>query len=736
MSVILEQIAKADRRAAAINLAALVSDSRDKVPRQLADARQIDDRRQFLRQSLGDIEFADRTLERIIAGNELQDVNYLPRGAIAARAVARIEIRQPTGRTVGYGTGFLIAPNVLLTNHHVLPDRATASRSLAQFDYQCDVDGHLQPAVTFELLPDELFHADQSLDFAVVAVRDIAATGDRRLQEFGALPLVGRTGKVADGEWLTIVQHPGGERKQLCARENKLLKRTDDVLWYSTDTVGGSSGSPVFNNDWYVVALHHSGVPERRGDTILNIDGSPYDALLDPDGKNIKWQANEGIRVSRIVEHLARALPDHPQIRLVLAGTVEAARVSVPSSPITLPALAHPPQVLAATVPPSSAPSISSSRSAPMPQSGNPTARTLQVTLAIDEGGHVSVVDSGPRLESTRFTEASKKPPSTAKFDVPFDADYSRRLGFQADFLGTGHEVHLPSLSPALSKAASKLLDAQGKVTTHTVLHYHNYSLVMHAARRFAIYTAANVRADQRYNVGRPTDVWRTDPRIPIEHQVTDFYYKSNQFDRGHLTRREDLEFGKTLNDAFASAADTCHWTNCTPQHAKFNQNKELWQGIERYLLEGAIKTGKYHTQVFTGPILDEDDPVYERVPGIQYPVRFWKVVATVDRSDQLFATAYLLDQSDVIAQYGIEATEVPFGAYKTFQVRIDEIERLTGLHFTYGKKKAALTDLDPLATAAPRASRRGARLRESVEQASAPEGYVPLSDLGDIVLA
>jgi endonuclease G len=544
------------------------------------------------------------------------------------------------------------------------------------------------------------------------------------LSEFGVLPLVGRVGKVTEGEWLTIVQHPGGEVKQLCVRENKLLKRAENVLWYSTDTLGGSSGSPVYNNDWYVVALHHSGVPEMRGNTILNVDGSDYDPAVDPDGKNIKWIANEGIRVSRIVENLRNALPNHPLVKAVLtepaesAGRYDATADDHLRTPIT----------------------VSASSPKPDPRRTDmsiATTRTVNVTLQIDEAGNVAVVGGAHgAIESVVFTEASKPRSKAPKFDVPFDDDYSTRGGYKANFLGAGNEVDLPQLSPALKSVASHLLDANGKKTGNVVLDYHNYSLVMHAERRFAIYTAANVRADQRFEVGRPTDVWRTDPRIPIEHQVTDFYYKSNQFDRGHLTRREDLEFGKTLNDALASAADTCHWTNCTPQHSKFNQNKQLWQGIERHVLEGAIWTGQYNTQVFTGPIFDEDDPEYDRHPEIQYPVRFWKVVATLTKEQKLFATAYILDQSDVIAQFGIEATEVPFGAYKTFQVKIAEVERLTGLKFTSGKGKKSLRDVDPLASATPRPRRRSPRVEESVAIGSVPEGYVLLNDTSDIVVA
>ncbi|MFN7220647.1 MAG: DNA/RNA non-specific endonuclease [Burkholderiales bacterium] len=722
MGVILDQIAKAQARATEVDLATLVTTARTKVPRDLADAKQLGERRRFLMEQFADSEEANSVFERIIGGNEIQDVNFLGRGEIAARSIARIEIRSPSGRLEGYGTGFLIAPRVLLTNHHVLPDARAAERSIAQFDYERDVSGSLKPVAAFELAPADLFHSLEKLDFAVVAVKERSIDAARPIHEFGSLPLVGRVGKVAEGEWLTIIQHPGGELKQLCTRENKLLKRAQDVLWYSTDTLGGSSGSPVFNNDWYVVALHHSGVPKRRGDVILNVDGTDYDPRTDPEGRNIQWEANEGIRVSRIVEHLSAALPDHPLVKTVLAEGIDA--FSLAKRPSTSDIQANKPSTI-----------LQSTRSIAM-STPSVSPKRVTVTIAIDENGRAELVGSGQApLESFSFAEAARSSSARAKYDVPFNNDYSTRKGYRADFLGTGNEVNLPTLSPALKKAASKLLDADGKPTTDVVLDYHNYSLVMHAERRFAIYTAANVRADQRYEVSRPTDVWRTDPRIPIEHQVTDFYYKSNQLDRGHLTRREDLEFGKSLKEALASAADTCHWTNCTPQHSKFNQNKELWQGIERYLLEQSIWEGQYNTQVITGPILDEDDPVYERHPEIQYPVRFWKVVATLDGSGKLFATAYLLDQSDVIAQFGIEAT-APFGAYKTFQVPIAEIERLTGLQFTYGKGKKDLKDVDPLASATLRPRGRRTRLHESVAIGSFPEGYAPLSDVSDIIVA
>jgi endonuclease G len=233
--------------------------------------------------------------------------------------------------------------------------------------------------------------------------------------------------------------------------------------------------------------------------------------------------------------------------------------------------------------------------------------------------------------------------------------------------------------------------------------------------------------------MGRPPDVWRRDPRLLAEHQLEAFYYLHNQFDRGHLTRREDLEFGSTPKAALESAGDTCHWTNCTPQHAQFNQNKEVWQGIERYILETSIREGNFDAQIITGPIIDEGDPEYRKV---QYPVQFWKVVAAINSKGALFATAYIASQEQIIKEFGIEVTEVPFGAYKTFQTRISEVERLTGLTFVCGADdKNVLRNHDPLEQSGNKPKKKKPKATESMGGAALPPHYYEIGDLDDIYL-
>jgi endonuclease G len=747
------QVEKAEQRAAGVDLRGLVEETRGKTPAELAPPEEQARRRQFLVDSLGNAAMAQTFFERIINGNELQDVNYLARGARAARAVARVCIRQPSGRQVGYGTGFLIAPGVLITNHHVLPDISFGARSSAEFEYEYDLDGNQLGPVSFDLLPGQLFHSNAALDYTVVAVAARPENGAQDLAAYGFLPLVAATGKVNEGEWLTVIQHPDGHRKQVCVRENRFIKRTGDVLWYSTDTLPGSSGSPVFSNDWYVVALHHSGVPQRDSTgAIQTIDGAPYDQARDGE-ERVKWIANEGIRVSRIVETLQLALPAHPLLQAVYAATPANARLGTDSDPRGGTVLARGGRVpardapVADTSPPPAPRSIDAApvlavpagapagmlpshpsspvHNAPEKRMEMPRNLTVALTFAADGSISASRVGAGGNESLAMFERTASAQPDPP--DVPFDPDYSTRPGYDPKFLGGGFEVPLPKLLPLVKDHA---VPVDGN---DPELKYFNYSVVMHKERRFAIYSAANLSYDQRYEMRRPPDVWRYDTRIDRKYQVGESYYKSNKFDRGHLTRREDLEYGRTRRIAVASAADTCHFTNCTPQHSKFNQGKSLWQGIEMHILENAVENDAFNAQLFTGPVFDEGDPEYR---DIQYPLRYWKVVVAVNSAKKLFATAYILDQSEVIAQYGIEAVgEVPFAPYGTYQVKVQEVEALTGLKFTGGGK--SLSDFDPLEKAgAPRPRRRRSGFNESTASAPpAPPGYYPLDSLESIHL-
>jgi len=740
-----QAVEKARARAAGldVDLGALADCVRQSRPAALNDEADKRERRAFLGNLYSEDRLAKKAYERIIEGNELQGANYLARGALVARTVLRIVIRDPAGRLLGYGSGFLIGDDVLITNNHVLPDSGTAGSSQAEAFYEYGLLGEDLTVERFALEPQRLFYTSTDLDFTIVAVAPSAIGSGAELADIGWLPLIGTPGKAMEGEWLTIVQHPLGERKQLCVRENQLIKRDTDVLWYSTDTLAGSSGSSVHNNDWLVVALHHMGVPETKNGKWQTIEGRDYDPARDDETK-IKWIANEGIRVSRIVETLRtdNAIAAHPMVvRLLDVGIADiGTRLPVmfrdgKAPPAPLPDMRRP----GAQAGPLPQPSSTASTETDMAR------RTITLTLAIDDDGSVSIQNQGAAEAS--LMEAAAAAPKKDVIDAPVDPAKHwtpKTKGYDPAFLGEGKlVVNLPEVVEAKQDIAP-LKDAYGHVFTPAqraagVLDYINYSVVMNAKRRFAFFSAANVNGGMRPRVSGRTDNWLFDDRISTDHQLGGSYYKNDSFDRGHLTRREDLEWGETPEDAVRSANNTCTWTNCTPQHSIFNQDKDpdpavqLWQGLERYILEQTAAYNKFNIQTITGPIFGAGDPVFR---DIAYPLEFWKVVVAVDSAGELFATGYILSQKDVIAQFGLgeAAQAVPFGAYATYQRPISLIESATGLKFTSGgAQKVPLTQADPLGGKRPARAIRRPRVRTQ-EAFGAPQDDA-LQSFDDIVL-
>jgi hypothetical protein len=243
-------------------------------------------------------------LERVIGTSDLMGVAFLERGLSVSRTVARVWVDFSAGQPSGYGTGFMVSPRLLMTNNHVLPDAKIAAASKVEFNYQLGLDGNPTPTVLFGLLPGAFFLTDVELDYAVVAVDPTLRSGGKTaLPDFGFNPMLEEEGKAVTAQWVNIIQHPGGGYKQLALRENQLVDISEKYLTYRTDTAPGSSGSCVMNDRWEVVGLHHSGVPARnsRGD-ILATDGSVWTSAMGDD--KVKWVANEGIRISRIIASL------------------------------------------------------------------------------------------------------------------------------------------------------------------------------------------------------------------------------------------------------------------------------------------------------------------------------------------------------------------------------------------------------------------------------------------------
>jgi V8-like Glu-specific endopeptidase len=125
------------------------------------------------------------------------------------------------------------------------------------------------------------------------------------LSAFGFLPVTKEPATLSQGQAVSIIQHPNGRTKAIALRNNNITKVDGDLLMYTTDTLGGSSGSPIFNDAWDVAGLHHSGVPamDSKG-RILSIDGKVWQEWM---GDNkVNWIANEGIQMASIVKDIIK----------------------------------------------------------------------------------------------------------------------------------------------------------------------------------------------------------------------------------------------------------------------------------------------------------------------------------------------------------------------------------------------------------------------------------------------
>lgn len=248
--------------------------------------------------------------ERAVGTNDLLGLSYFWAGLRAARSVARISIAALPGDRGGDATGFMIAPNILLTNHHVFKTAEGTGRARAQFAYEADATGNERLTTWFSFKPGGFYFASEALDYYMIELDPATQKGPDGLASFGWLRLNKELGKTDYGQFLSIIQHPGGQPKQIAIRENQLLPFEDAELFltYRSDTFRGSSGSPVFNDYWDVVALHHSGKPAKdaQGHYIGHDDQPIVDRT--PQEHEIKWLANEGARTSFVVnDFLARA---------------------------------------------------------------------------------------------------------------------------------------------------------------------------------------------------------------------------------------------------------------------------------------------------------------------------------------------------------------------------------------------------------------------------------------------
>jgi hypothetical protein len=211
------------------------------------------------------------------------------------------------------GTGFLVGPDAVLTNYHVLEDvlngTVAAAKVTCRFDYKVLADGSRVEGTAVGLYVG-LHATDWKLDFSPYSAAERTRTPEdppptpdeldyalvRLARRFGDEPATPKGGARAPKRgWITlgstappfvpkmalmIAQHPDGKPLKLAVDTESVIAVNPNRtrVRYATSTEHGSSGSPVFDLEWNLVALHHLGDPAYDHPASYN-QGVPIDLV-------------------------------------------------------------------------------------------------------------------------------------------------------------------------------------------------------------------------------------------------------------------------------------------------------------------------------------------------------------------------------------------------------------------------------------------------------------------------
>jgi endonuclease G len=620
------------------------------------------------------VEFA---YERAIGRNDSLYSNFAELIAITKRKVGRIVVIED-GRKTGYGTGFMVSPRLLLTNWHVFRNKGMADESEVHFFYEYDAQGLPQTPVIFKFDTSGFFN-NQALDYCFIAVRPMDITGKIPLQNIGYLYLdktLGKLGRVEE-EKLNIIHHPLGDYKQISIRENKFSGIAETKIFYVTDTAPGSSGSPVFNDQWQVVGLHHKSVAKMSpdGEHYLDQDDNVIPVINGKiDASRIVWIKNEGMRISVILKHVSRKFPT--------SNLIAELAVPPPGENLTF-------GVNNSTV----------SAEAKVERIVQETARgTINIsvpvnTLSADRAIEISLSSKDVRTDKAPTTETQSTAPANefllevAKATKEKEVDFSSCKGYDPMFLGV--RIPMPQPKKAIKKQIARLKNNEIE------LKYFKHSIIFNTLTKMPLISAVNVEGDasKRLDNSKRSDDWLRDTRIDSECQLTDKFYSKSNFDKGHMSRFEDANWDNSEEAALRNGIYTCFYTNACPQVVGLNRAGGLWGKLEKTLLEKGIKRERDAKEarmtVFNGPIFnDEKDRIFK---GVKIPMEFYKVIVWLNDARQPRATAFKLSQETLVddikfdesMRLDAEALDIDRDVvFKNYQCSLKHLSKLTRIDF------------------------------------------------------
>jgi endonuclease G, mitochondrial len=536
------------------------------------------------------------SIERIIGDSNIFQVNYLARGERAARTVGRISIVNKHDIPMGFGTGFLVAPGLLLTNNHVISDATQASHSYILLEYEYDADNGLKQTERFDFTGD-IFLTSEELDFTFISVGPVSRSG-RKLADYGHLRLIRESGKALKREFVSILQHANGLPKQIAMRDSMILGRKDQYIYYSTDTNSGSSGSPVVNDEWFPVALHHRTVPDFN--------------------KPCNFVANRGIRISSIFERLDQAASSNGMAQRIL-------RLLEPNEA---------PTTISSQLP---AGTFDADQLDGAGTNGDGTNGDGSIERLV-EPYHESAYENRQGYDEN-FLGISVPLPKIRNLRL-----VSKRLDIR------DHVIPYEHFSLVMFKPRRiALFTASNVDASHA-------KQEPEPGRDYSRDALGGLRPNDREKWFEDPRV-SSQEQLPNRF----FDQDGGAFDKGHIVRRNDVTWGDTYEQVQRANGDTFHLTNCSPQVAGFNQSMRdgLWGELENIVFEQA--EAEQYT-IFAGPVLDPTDQSFRGKDNrgevlVQIPAKYWKVIVA-RKGNELQSFAFLLEQdlSTVPLEFQVDA--------------------------------------------------------------------------------
>ena len=219
--------------------------------------------------------------DRIIGTNDFEKMRDLPRDSQDYQLGTKVGwIITPTRDDPNFVwscTGFLVGPDLFMTNHHCLHDEVgllslEGTRIFMDYYQDRDVDP-TRGGVTARV--SGIVHMDELKDYALLRLdTPIGNT-------YGWLELDSTT-PVDSSQSVKLISHPDFRSKEIVRRNTEIVElppafaaEVPFLLAYLADSEGGSSGSPVFLRDGTgVIAIHHSAYFNRFTDEPLFNAGS------------------------------------------------------------------------------------------------------------------------------------------------------------------------------------------------------------------------------------------------------------------------------------------------------------------------------------------------------------------------------------------------------------------------------------------------------------------------------